>query len=147
MNPVRAVRDLKDLINEVTSHVDTAGGSGVMITVEIDADSGRFDDRTRRTVRENATRPGFNADEFEGWRGASNRATCAKLSCARRGTSWTFHSPGGKALGDAQEISFATETPYREYPVDSVPPLPFKAHRGRSGASRHIPRDPVSPGS
>lgn len=65
MDPVRAIRDFGDLINEVTSHLGNADGSKVTITVEVNAESEGFDDRTRRTVSENATQLGFDAHEFE----------------------------------------------------------------------------------
>lgn len=65
MDPVRAIRDFGDLINEVTSHLGNAEGSEVTITVEINAESEGFDDRTRRTVSENATQLGFDSHEFE----------------------------------------------------------------------------------
>ena len=65
MDPVRAIRDFGDLINEVTSHLGNANGSKVTITVEVNAESDGFDDRTRRTVSENAAQLGFDAHEFE----------------------------------------------------------------------------------
>ena len=43
---------------------DTEGGK-VTITVEINAESDGFDDRTRRTVSENAAQLGFESHEFE----------------------------------------------------------------------------------
>ncbi|MEX1093411.1 MAG: DUF499 domain-containing protein [Acidimicrobiia bacterium] len=65
LDPVRAIRDFGDLINEVTSHLGNADGSKVTITVEVNAESDGFDDRTRRTVSENATQLGFDSHEFE----------------------------------------------------------------------------------
>ncbi len=65
LDPVRAIRDFGDLINEVASHLGNADGSKVTITVEINAQSGGYDDRTRRTVSENATQLGFDTHEFE----------------------------------------------------------------------------------
>ena len=65
LDPVRAIRDFGDLINEVAAHLGNADGSKVTITVEINAESEAFDDRTRRTVSENATQLGFDAHEFE----------------------------------------------------------------------------------
>jgi len=51
-------------VNEVVDHLDTSG-SKVTITVEIEAESGGFDLRTRRVVTENATQLGFASHEFE----------------------------------------------------------------------------------
>ena len=65
LDPVRAIRDFGDLVNEVASHLGDADGSSVTITVEINAESEGFDDRTRRTVSENATQLGFDSHEFE----------------------------------------------------------------------------------
>ena len=56
---------LGDLINEVASHLGSSDGSDVSITVEINAKSAGFDDRTRRTVSENAAQLGFETHEFE----------------------------------------------------------------------------------
>lgn len=65
LDPVRAIRDFGDLINEVISHLGNTDGAKVTITVEINAESGGFDDRTRRTVSENAAQLGFDTHEFE----------------------------------------------------------------------------------
>ena len=65
LDPVRAIRDFGDLINEVASHLGNTDGSKVTITVEVSAESEGFDDRTRRTVSENATQLGFDSHEFE----------------------------------------------------------------------------------
>lgn len=65
LDTVRAIRDFGDLVNEVASHLGTADASTVVITVEIAATSEGFDERTRRTVSENARQLGFEAHEFE----------------------------------------------------------------------------------
>ena len=65
LDPVRAIRDFGDIVNEVASHLGNADGAKMTITVEINAESAGFDDRTRRTVSENATQLGFDAHEFE----------------------------------------------------------------------------------
>jgi len=65
LDPVRAIRDFGDLVNEVASQLGDAEGGKVTITVEINAESDGFDDRTRRTVSENATQLGFDSHEFE----------------------------------------------------------------------------------
>ncbi len=64
LDPVRAMRDLGGIIDEVTKHL---GGTGneVTLTVEINARSGGYDTRTRRIVKENATQLGFEFHEFE----------------------------------------------------------------------------------
>ncbi|MCY4370194.1 MAG: DUF499 domain-containing protein [bacterium] len=64
LDPVRAMRDLGGIIDEVTKHL---GGTGneVTLTVEIDARSGGYDTRTQRIVKENATQLGFEFHEFE----------------------------------------------------------------------------------
>lgn len=64
LDPVRAMRDLGGIIDEVNKHV---GGTGneVTLTVEIDARSGGYDTRTQRIVKENATQLGFEFHEFE----------------------------------------------------------------------------------
>ena len=64
LDPVRAMRDLGGIIDEVTKHL---GGSGneVTLTVEINARSGGYDTRTQRIVKENATQLGFEFHEFE----------------------------------------------------------------------------------
>ncbi len=65
LDPVRAIRDFGDIINEVASHLGKADGANVTITVEINAESEGFDDRIRRTVSENASQLGFDTHEFE----------------------------------------------------------------------------------
>ena len=49
----------------VAAHLGKAAGANVTITVEINAECDGFDDRTRRTVSENATQPSFESHEFE----------------------------------------------------------------------------------
>lgn len=66
LDPVRAIRDFSDLLNEVTSHLQSGGSSKITITVDIEATSDGFDERTRRTVSENASQLGFDTHEFEG---------------------------------------------------------------------------------
>lgn len=64
LDPVRAIRDFNDLINEVATHLGSDSAT-VKITVEVEAESDGFDDRVRRTVSENASQLGFDAHEFE----------------------------------------------------------------------------------
>jgi hypothetical protein len=63
---VRAIRDFSYLIDEVVNHLQGGSSSEVTITVDIEATSDGFDDRTRRTVSENARQLGFEFDDFEG---------------------------------------------------------------------------------
>lgn len=65
LDPLRAIRDFGDLINDVASHLANVDGGNVSITVEINAESDGYDDRIRRVVRENASQLGFETHEFE----------------------------------------------------------------------------------
>ncbi len=63
-DPVRFIRDFGDIANEVASHLSKEGQ--VTVTVEINAvNTDGYDDKTRRTVSENATQLGFQSHEFE----------------------------------------------------------------------------------
>ena len=64
LHPVRAMRDLGSIIDEVTKHL-TGTGNEVTLTVEINARSGGYDTRTQRVVKENATQLGFDFHEFD----------------------------------------------------------------------------------
>ena len=64
LDPVRAMRDLGGIIDEVTKHL-TGTGNEVTLTVEINARSGGYDTRTQRVVKENATQLGFEFHEFD----------------------------------------------------------------------------------
>ena len=64
LDPVRAIRDLGNVIDEVTKHL-AGTGNEVTITVEINARSDGYDTRTQRVVKENATQLGFEFHEFE----------------------------------------------------------------------------------
>ena len=64
LDPVRAMRDLGGIIDEVTKHL-TGTGNDVTLTVEINARSGGYDTRTQRVVKENATQLGFDFHEFD----------------------------------------------------------------------------------
>ena len=61
---LRAVRDIGDIVDEVTKHLEAAGGQ-VTLTVEINAQSKGYDQAILRTVRENATQLGFEDSSFE----------------------------------------------------------------------------------
>ena len=64
LDPIRAIRDLGTILDEVTKHLDGTGKE-VTLTVEINASSDGYDTRTQRIVKENATQLGFEAHEFE----------------------------------------------------------------------------------
>ncbi len=64
LDPVRAIRDLGAVLDEITKHLDGTGNE-VTLTVEINARSDGYDTRTRRIVKENAAQLGFEAHEFE----------------------------------------------------------------------------------
>ena len=63
LDPVRGLRDLGEIMDAVTSHLGKAGE--LTLTLEINAESKGFDDRTRRVVKENAAQLGFYPHEFE----------------------------------------------------------------------------------
>ncbi len=64
LDPVRAIRDLGAVLEEITKHLD-GSGKKVTLTVEINASSDGYDTRTQRIVKENATQLGFESHEFE----------------------------------------------------------------------------------
>lgn len=62
LDPVRGIRQLEEIMTNVTNHL----GSDVKITVEIEAESSEgFDDRVRRIAEENARQLGAESVEFE----------------------------------------------------------------------------------
>lgn len=61
LDPVRAVRDLGALLDEIVAHL----GPNVELTLEINATSDGYDDRIQRVVKENAAQLGLEATEFE----------------------------------------------------------------------------------
>ena len=65
LDPVRAIRDLEAIIENITNHLARAAEADVAIVVEVEATSAGFDDKTRRTVSENAAQLGFRTHEFE----------------------------------------------------------------------------------
>ena len=64
LDPVRGIRDLSNIMEAVTPHLIRAGEK-LTLTLEINAESEGYDDRTRRTVKENAAQLGFDLHEFE----------------------------------------------------------------------------------
>jgi hypothetical protein len=65
LDSVRAIRQLEDILRNVVEHLSSADGSSVELTLEINAKSAGFDDRTRRVVSENANQLGAKGQEFE----------------------------------------------------------------------------------
>ena len=65
LDPVRAIRDLESVLENVVKQLDGSDASRVKMTLEIEAEAAGFDDRIRRTVSENATQLGFDRHEFE----------------------------------------------------------------------------------
>jgi hypothetical protein len=65
LDSVRAIRQLEDILRNVVEHLSSADGSSVDLTLEINAKSAGFDDRTRRVVSENANQLGAKGQEFE----------------------------------------------------------------------------------
>jgi len=62
LDPVRAIRDFGSIVNEVVTHL----GRDVTLTVTVEATApDGYDDKTRRTVNENANHLGFDENSFE----------------------------------------------------------------------------------
>ncbi len=64
LSRLRAVRDMGDIINEITTHLESAGDD-VTLIVEIKAESPGYGESTVRTVKENAQQLGFDDFGFE----------------------------------------------------------------------------------
>jgi len=65
LDPVRAVRQLDEILRNVIEHLQKADGADLTLSFEINATAAGFDDRTRRVVNENATQLGAKSSEFE----------------------------------------------------------------------------------
>ena len=65
LDPIRAVRDVGDVMKEVAARLSGAPRGRVTITLEINAISDGYDTATRRVVGENATQLGFDFHEFD----------------------------------------------------------------------------------
>ena len=65
LDPIRAVRDVGDVMKEVAARLSGSPSGRVTITLEINATSDGYDTTTRRVVSENATQLGFDFHEFE----------------------------------------------------------------------------------
>ena len=62
LDQVRGIRQLEEILANVTNHL----GANVKLTLEVEAEAADgFDDRTRRTVKENAAQLGAASAEFE----------------------------------------------------------------------------------
>ncbi len=64
LSRLRAVRDITDIMEEITRHLESAGDD-VTLTLEINAQSSGYGESTMRTVRENAQQMGFDDFSFE----------------------------------------------------------------------------------
>lgn len=65
LNSVRAIRQLETILENVVKHLAAADGGAVSLTLEINARSNGFDDRTQRVVKENSDQLGATGHEFE----------------------------------------------------------------------------------
>ena len=64
LDSVRVVKELGGFLKNVVEHLEKSSGE-VTITLEIDATSVGFDDRTQRLVKENVAQLRFNSQEFD----------------------------------------------------------------------------------
>jgi hypothetical protein len=64
LDSVRAIRQLGEILESVVEHLSKAGGE-TTLTIEINSESGGFDDRIQRVVKENAAQLGAKSQEFE----------------------------------------------------------------------------------
>jgi hypothetical protein len=62
---VRAIRQLEEVLRNVVEHLSAAPNSSVSLSLEINATSSGFDERSRRVVSENAKQLGAGGAEFE----------------------------------------------------------------------------------
>jgi hypothetical protein len=65
LDPVRAIRQIESILQNVTDHLGKSPGSTVKIVVDVDAASEGFSDSTVRIVRENANNLGAKNNAFE----------------------------------------------------------------------------------
>jgi predicted AAA+ superfamily ATPase len=65
LDGVRAIRQLEEILDNIVSHLSGAPDASISLTLEVNAFSGGFDDRSRRVVKENATQLGAVTSEFE----------------------------------------------------------------------------------
>jgi predicted AAA+ superfamily ATPase len=65
LDTVRAIRQLEEILQNVVEHLARADGGSVELTLEINANSVGYDDRTQRVVKENASQLNARGSEFE----------------------------------------------------------------------------------
>jgi len=65
LDGVRAIRQLEEILDNVAVHLGGASNASISLTLEVNATSDGFDDRSRRVVKENAAQLGAVASEFE----------------------------------------------------------------------------------
>lgn len=65
LSGARSIRQLEEVLQNVVDHLSKAEGAGVTLTLEVNASSVGFDERTVRVVRENSGQLGAKANEFE----------------------------------------------------------------------------------
>ncbi len=65
LDPVRAIRQLEDILTNVGEHLARPDGGQLEITLEINANSDGYDDTVQRVVNENAKQLGAHGSEFE----------------------------------------------------------------------------------
>jgi hypothetical protein len=65
LDPVRAIRQMEDILTSIVNQLARADGASTSIVVEINSESTGFDDAVKRTVTENANHLGVQAQEFE----------------------------------------------------------------------------------
>jgi hypothetical protein len=65
LDPVRAIRQLEDILRNVVEHLNSAPGADVTLTLEINASADGFNDKVRRVVTKNGNQLGAKGHEFE----------------------------------------------------------------------------------
>jgi hypothetical protein len=65
LDSVRAIRQMEDILTNIVNQLARADGAATSIVVEINSESTGFGDAVRRTVSENASHLGVQAQEFE----------------------------------------------------------------------------------
>lgn len=65
LDPVRAIRQLDDILQNLVEHLSSSPDGSVELTLEVNSSSSGFDDRVRRVVSENANQLGAKSSEFE----------------------------------------------------------------------------------
>lgn len=65
LDPVRAIRQLDDILTNMVNHLNQASDANIEISLEINATSEGFDERIRRVVKENGGQLGAKGNEFD----------------------------------------------------------------------------------